>query len=267
MIDKRAIKILFNSFWDPKTGWKKSTPSQEDFNYAKDAGVMFDPINVNHDQITNMCVATVKETSKDDVVRAFLSSLSNRDLSIRSALGSYAVGMKLQSHGFTENSNSSFCSICGLNKEPGEINLNILSFERHKFGGVRHLKPTYIWFDLNCLNKEIENESLTNESSILINILNCLSSAKLKKLSDAEKSLKSIVKGNKNEREGIISILGYCGILNVPGFTPFFKDYTNFDERAHSSYAKSDWPFPADLWLPQYGLNSEAIDYWFNGYV
>ena len=61
-MDKRAKKILFNTYWS-KNGWKENTeqyPSSEDFIYAKEKGLMFDPFSISHDD----CVKKIVQLGK-----------------------------------------------------------------------------------------------------------------------------------------------------------------------------------------------------------
>ena len=63
-MDKRAKKILFNTYWS-KNGWKENTeqyPSSEDFIYAKEKGLMFDPFSISHDD----CVKKIVQLGKTD---------------------------------------------------------------------------------------------------------------------------------------------------------------------------------------------------------
>lgn len=52
-MDKKAKKILMNTFWS--SGWKQERGpfSGEDFEYAKSKGLMFDPITITHDEMIN----------------------------------------------------------------------------------------------------------------------------------------------------------------------------------------------------------------------
>lgn len=92
MTDKRALKILFDKYWSPVKGWQRNTVPEEDFEYAKTMGVMFDDISLNHDEIIQRAIAQCNSITKTQVVDAFLSSLSTRRLELRSALGSFACG-------------------------------------------------------------------------------------------------------------------------------------------------------------------------------
>ncbi len=57
MIEKKAKKILFNTYW--KNGWlsdKNRSLTSEDFEYAKSKGLMFDSFSINHDNCINVIV-------------------------------------------------------------------------------------------------------------------------------------------------------------------------------------------------------------------
>ncbi len=266
MIDKKALAILFSKYWAPSKGWVKNTVSPEDFQYAKAAGAMFDDIEIQHNELLQSCITQCNLITKTDVVAAFISSLSSRRLDLRSALSSYACGQNLPLHDFQGKSNTS-CTICGTYQKDSLVELNVLNFERHKFGGVRHIQPVYIWLDLTIfLGEQISQPSIA-ERDTLRKIIDELRNLNSGKLSDAEKCIAPFFKANKNEREGIISALGYLGVLHIPTYQPFYKTYTPEIDRCHSSYAKSDWPFPSDLWLPEFGLNDESIQYWFGEYI
>lgn len=86
-------------------------------------------------------------------------ALASRRLDLRSALGSYAIACQLPWHvfspagdidpcgGYTSVSPSD-CGICGSPARPGPADLNLYSFERFKWGGVRRDDVSYIAFDL-----------------------------------------------------------------------------------------------------------------------
>ncbi|MEN8251804.1 MAG: hypothetical protein ABFS32_22985 [Bacteroidota bacterium] len=271
MADKRALKILFDKYWSPSSGWIKAEVDPTDFQYAKHAGVMFDDIKIDHDSIVTKCIDAIKHIEKEAVVKAFVSSLSTHSLDLRSALGSYASGRLLNKHKFKSSeenySSPGSCVVCSQFKGPEKADLNVLNFERFKFGGVRHSQPIYIWFDITQLSEQEIPEPTEQDILILKSLLERVSDLQSGKLSDAPESIKGLLKSNKNERNGIIEILGYCGILNVPDYQELNKKYTPVYLRRHSSYSRSDWSFPADIWLPEYGVNSDNIKFWFSKYI
>ena len=87
-MDKKAKKILFNTYWSSK-GWKDYRTcytSPEDFEYAKQKGLMFDRITISHDECVKRVVNLANTITQEQVAKAFLCSLSTRRLDWRSAL-------------------------------------------------------------------------------------------------------------------------------------------------------------------------------------
>ena len=81
-MDKKAKKILFNTYWSSK-GWKDESErctSQEDFEYAKQKGLMFDRITISHDECVKKVVKLANSITQEQVAKAFLCSLSTRRL-------------------------------------------------------------------------------------------------------------------------------------------------------------------------------------------
>ena len=73
-VDRRALKVLFDTYWT-SAGWRdersRSTPPV-DFEYAKQAGVMFDPIRVSHDDIVKRAITAVRGVSVCSESRVFI---------------------------------------------------------------------------------------------------------------------------------------------------------------------------------------------------
>lgn len=268
MNEKKALKILFDKYWAPSSGWQRSELTASDFEFAKEAGVMFDDVVMGHDEVVSKAYDAIQKAKKEQVVNAFISSLSTRRLDHRSALGSYASGKNMPLHTF-DNARvecSKSCDVCAEYPRKDKIDLNVLNFERHKFGGVRHLFPVYIWLDLWLFDRVEELIPSEEDVKILANALDALKSIKGNKLSDAQKALQGIFKANKNEREHFVAVMGYCGILKIPNYRPFYVSYIPSRDREQSNYSKSDWPFPSDLWRPEFGLDDASLEFWFGGY-
>src|SRR5882672_6199661 len=100
MADKKALRILFKTFWSC-TGWRdKESISPADFEYAKSQGVMFDTVTLDHDELVERAVRTCAHVTRKQVAEAFLAGLTTRRLELRSALASYAVGRHMPLHRF-----------------------------------------------------------------------------------------------------------------------------------------------------------------------
>ncbi|NGZ74575.1 hypothetical protein [Saccharibacillus alkalitolerans] len=226
-MDKKAKKILNATFWSSK-GWKNAPAaySGEDFEYAKARGVMFDPLTVTHDEL----VARIRglhesgEVTKEKAAAAFLHSLSTRRVELRSALSSYALTADLPVHGYTEHlpqaaRRTSACPECdgaGLqsSRDYANFDLNVLNFERVKWGGVRHNWLPYCWMDLDLLAKSEIGEPAKEDVDILRAMLqavdDCEPHEHARKL---ETRWKDRLPSNRAERDTIMEIWAYAGIL------------------------------------------------------
>ena len=90
-MDKKAKRILFKTYWSSK-GWKdEHVTAPDDFLYAKEKGLMFEPLTISHDDCINQIIEIVNSISSEQVVKAFLSSLSTRRLDWRSGIASYYI--------------------------------------------------------------------------------------------------------------------------------------------------------------------------------
>lgn len=88
-MDKKAKSILFKTYWSAQ-GWKREADtSPEDVEYAKAKGLMFDEVSFDFAELRDELAALVASVSRDEVLKAFLSSLGAKRLDWRSAIGSY----------------------------------------------------------------------------------------------------------------------------------------------------------------------------------
>jgi len=262
-MDKKAKKILFSTFW--KNGWIDSRHralSDADFEYAKSAGLMFDPVPMSHDECINAIVSLVSDISKEQVVSSFLSSLSSRRLDWRSPLASYAIAKTIPEHKYTPvisgtsytngkpTSHSYACGKCNGSNNYDGAHINVLNFERIKWGGVRHGEIFYTYFDLSQLIHADIPEPTDEDLDIFKKILNIIDSSEPTDYPGAlEKKLATVVKSNESERQMLIEILASVGVLR-PG---------SYDRPARG---KSDWVF-AQYWRGEDKYCRKTVDEYF----
>lgn len=94
--------------------------------------------------------------------------------------------------------------------------LNVLNFERIKWGGVRHGELIYTLFDLEEFIKEQISEPTETDIEILKNILSMVSSCNPGDYSSVLRDkLKNVpnLKSSKDERSAIIEILACIEVL------------------------------------------------------
>ena len=135
--DVKALRILIDTYWSPQ-GWKPDgTIEASDFAYARQAGYMFDPVTVTHDDIVARLLTIRRRVTLEQVADAFLASLSTRRLELRSALGSFSFGAHFPDHRLVEHARGRMpsgrlqCRLCGRygHSAAEQNDLNFLSFE------------------------------------------------------------------------------------------------------------------------------------------
>jgi hypothetical protein len=265
MVDNKALKILFKRYWSTG-GWTDTRLSKEEFDYAKAGGVMFDPIELSHDDIVKRVNSLVNTLNLKEIAEQFVASLTSRRLDLRSALGSYIVGKHLINHEFTGDEN--YCVYCGTyHKDRAIEDLNVLNFERFKWGGVRHLDPLYIAFDLEQYRKTDKLVPTPEDYEILNRILLNINEFPAEgKIRDLEKAISKVLKSNKEEREVLLQILGFCSILSTSEYPGFINEFIPFVEREVPDHYKNDWSYPVCWWKGKNGLNKNAVKVVFPEY-
>lgn len=267
-LDKKAAKILLGTFWG-SGGWKTiSAPfSGDDFEYAKSRGVMFDPLTITHDEI----VARLHEIHQDNSIKrrvgsAFLHSLSTKKVYLRSALSSWALTSQLPLHTYEErralHANTSSCGDCNFlrlqsDKTYTDVDLNVLNFERVKWGGVRHNNLLYCLMDLDLLpaSKEAIYEVTDADIAILVSMLEAAQTCEPHESARGlEKRWKGLFPSSKQERDAILEIWGASGLL-VPQDTP---------RKSRGGY--SDFHFAA-TWQGDDGYSADAAISIFGSYL
>ncbi|MEN5146383.1 hypothetical protein [Brevundimonas diminuta] len=263
-LDKRASSILLNTYWSP-SGWRRDPAvAPDDFTYARSQGLMFDPVRLSHEQAIHTSLKAASTLSQAEVADAFVASLGSRRLDLRSGLGSYAVVRHLREHRMSAQ-NSPSCAYCGeYDHDKTDLDLNILSFERIKWGGIRHTQPTYIAFDLDTLRKTSRPSPEPRDFAILKSIIEVAASmTAAARLSDLDKALAKVLPSNSAERRILIGILGYAGILIDPSRPDFRRQFVPCDKREQTPWHKNDWPYPVQWWVGSHGVQKAAVADWF----
>lgn len=267
-MDKKAAKILLSTFWGGG-GWKTtSLPfSGDEFEYAKSKGVMFDPLTITHDEIVQRLYDMHQEDSfKERVISAFLHSLSTKKAYLRSALSSWALTSNMPLHTYAErpalHPNTSSCGDCNFlrlqsDKEYSNVDLNVLNFERIKWGGVRHGWLIYCLMDLELLlqDNDANYEVTPEDQAILVNLLEAAQTEDPKDSARSlEKKWKDLFPSSKQERDALLEIWAAAGIL-APG-----------DKPRKRKGGSSDFVFAA-TWQGDDGYHTEAVKHYFGSYL
>jgi hypothetical protein len=264
-VDRRALKVLFDTYWTP-AGWRdersrSTTPA--DFAYAKRAGVMFDPLRLSHAEIVTRAIAAVRRVERRAVADAFIVSLSSHRLDLRSALGSFAVLQHFPRH--TAPHQGEACPVCGeYNRAAEQEDINVLNFERFKWGGVRHDQPLYASMDLQLFERLPRIAPATAEVTIFKDVVKAIEAAPSKTSSASlEKHLAKVFKSSKPERDVVVGTLGLCGILATAEHPGYMHRFVPWSERELPGRRFVDMAYPVCWWQRSNGINQEALAYWF----
>lgn len=274
-MDKKAKNILFKTYWSG-SGWKDDRYTDpKDFEYAKEKGLMFDKLTISHDECISRIMEIASAITQEQVARSFLSSLSTRRLDWRSGIGSFYIAKLFTLHSYTpaasgyscENSEnlpvSHTCRICrdlkyGVIGQEYYINedLNVLNFERIKWGGVRHGDLLYTLFDLEQFSKEQVPEPTGADIEILKGILDAAASCHP---GDHPGSLRDRLrdipefKSNRGERSVILELLTCIEVLK-----PMSYD--------RQTPGKHDFIY-VTFWRGEDGYNEENVRKYFGRYL
>ncbi|MDR2638867.1 MAG: hypothetical protein LBC09_03400 [Helicobacteraceae bacterium] len=274
-MDKKAKAILLKTHWQ-NGGWidrQNRSLNQEEFEYAKAKGVMFDNITIGHDRLLNEILEIAQNISIEKVAKAFLCAFTNKRLDWRSAIASHFIASKLKKHsyqkavsghGYSDGkivSTSYICGICrdtkygvsGYEKYIDE-DLNELNFERVKWGGVRHGQLIYTWLDLKLFAKEETTEPNREDIGIFKNVLKTVETSQINDYAGAlEKRLSECMPSNKNERKMLIEIMACFGLLNPRSYD-------------RPTRGKHDWLY-AEYWRGEDQYDRVVAEKYFGNYL
>lgn len=264
--DDAGRRVLFETFWS-STGWKKNPiASPEAFQVAKQAGYMFEPTRLRHDEIVERLIAVRERITAREVGDAFADSLVTGRLDLRSALGSFGAALNLPRHKLGRRAafgpGQNWCGLCHAYESAQIEDLNVLNFERFKWGGVRHADPLYALLDLTRFEASELEEAASEGHFRLSRLLEIAGDAPPDaRPNDLVKRIKPLIPGNDYERRAIIGCLAYAGVLQPRDHEGFFDGYPT--RRPQVSDGKNDWPYPAQWWRGRDGVNTAAVKVYF----
>jgi hypothetical protein len=266
-MDDRAVKTLFDTYWSPR-GWKPDAvrkTSPDDFAYAKSKRVMFDPAQLDHAQAIDQVMRAIRRLDRRKVVDSFLASLSTRRLDWRSALGSFAVFQHVPSH--SPRIDGHRCVVCGLYLNEQQVDFNVLNFERLKWGGVRHDHLVYAAMDLGLFLENPLPSPTADDIRLLRDLLAAIDEAPASVSSASLQShFPKSFKSNKAERDTVVAILGYCGILGTPMHPGYSDAFVPSDRRSLPDRRFVDMKYPACCWRREDGVDQRFLLEYF-GYI
>jgi hypothetical protein len=259
-VSPAALKPLLHAFWSPQ-GWKRppELPSGPAMQQAVDNGVLFEnPRSLNHDGWVQAARSAAAAVSLEEISEAFVASLSTGRLDLRSALGSYVVARHLPEHPFVIG-NSNFCATCGLYPDSTQ-DLNVLNFERHKWGGVRRDSVVYVAFDLEQFRRAPRLPADATSTTLGRQLLDALRSAPPNETATTAEKLIRTLKGNAAERHCVLDILGVCGVLESQDHRGHRLAFVPVEERDIPAQHYVERTYPASWWRGADGVNEKAVE-------
>lgn len=270
-IDKKALEILKKCYsYNPKTHSVKGA-TKDEIEYAKSKGLMFDELEINHEQAIHWLLNEVSKIEKEKVTDLFLASLSTKNLAWRSGLGSYALAYRMPLHDFerAKRYSSGICKICGYHELLDIHELSLMNFTRlidschiiseyivmicfylQQFNKLEYIKPKILDFEIfNMILEKIQN--FEKEGTI----------GKLEK----EISKIKVFKSNKYQRVSLLEALGFCSILETEKYKGFYPNFIPWNKR-NEGHIRNDWQYPVQFWKGKDGINKKALDFWFGNY-
>jgi hypothetical protein len=260
-VDEKALFILKK--YDVL---REGCTSKEDFEYAKQFGLMFDNISQTHDECIKLLFKEYNNISKKKAVNCFLASLSSSQYEYRGILPVYAILQTFPLHvykGFEENPD--ICQVCGSLQKEKELDLNFINQCLYMVGGViskNIYEFTFYLKQANYLNDVYPQEEDYNIFNEIIKIVKSASNDE--KPNDISKKIAKIkhFKSTGEQRKVFLETLGYCSILETPEHKGFLSKFTSL-EHAPRKTKSSDWSYPVDWWTGKFGINEDAYNFWF----
>ncbi|TVU64859.1 hypothetical protein FQP90_07350 [Paenarthrobacter nitroguajacolicus] len=252
--------MLMKAYWSP-TGWHQTPalPDEATFEKMKSAGIMFANDRLrSHDHWVARARAAAQRLTLSEVRDGFLASLTSRRLDLRSALSSYIIARSLPDHHYEVTAAQSRCLVCDAAAQ-SSADLNILNFERFKWGGVRKLDIGYIAFDLEQFERapklKPSEADQTLGREIFAFIQSCPPSTTPTQLAQALKMLP----GNKDERISFIDTLGIVEILKAPEHPGFLTRFVPSGERNLPNRHYVEDGYPVCWWTAANGVSTMAL--------
>jgi hypothetical protein len=215
-----------------------------------------------HDQVVAQAVEATKKTDRRSVIRAFVGSLSSRNLPARSAFGSLMVLQKFKAHRFTPSVefDESHCGYCGLEEEMEPETLERI--EAYPFQ-VQHPDVQYAAFDLQTFPKRKTDQPTDDDRERLLQLLTAIRELPAKaQLTELNQSIAKAIKSNKHERMILLETFGYAGILCPATKLSYRSRFVTFDEANSDQpkeFYKREWDYPVRFWTGTHGIDEKVV--------
>ncbi|WP_437601291.1 hypothetical protein WMF28_06895 [Sorangium sp. So ce590] len=274
-VDSRALKSLLK--FDPFSSGRYEAESSgglsdDEYKHAVQSGLLFSPnlITCDHGSAVKRLLLAKKQCrDRKFYTDLFIAGLASGRLDYRAGLPAYAIALNFPDHKFEPLNGGAYCRVCGLQKEGNSLARTDRNFDRFAAGGVIGSSPLDIAFYLECHHLLFpvrpDDKSLKVTKAILDILRETPPEETAKK--QVVKSVRKIpdFKASVEQVQLVLETLGYCSVLGTPEHKGYLHEFVNLGYAPRSS-PRTDWRYPVDLWRGEFGLDNDAVDYWFSSY-
>ncbi|UZJ59250.1 hypothetical protein OKW98_22265 [Pseudomonas sp. KU26590] len=231
----------------------------------KEYEMIFPVVEMEHDDLIEKLHIEMAKAEKSKVVQEFLSGLENNEPQKRAALSAYAIMQKFPDHKFESHAGIQ-CDICsGFKKR--KVDFTLVNAMRYLGGSTNNGAPEQLYFFLAESNREREFSVPSGKKmKAVLSVLSSASAGDTPVI--LEKKIRGIneLKFSQDESRGLLDLLGHLGVLETPEHKGFLNEYKNIGLVPKKSRS-TDWSYPVDFWLGEYGINENAVNFWFGDYL
>ncbi|WP_439868540.1 hypothetical protein [Pseudomonas syringae] len=231
----------------------------------QDSNIVFPAKTMSHDDLISELQNEMAAARKKDIVESFIVGLENGETQKRAALSAYAIMLNFPKHKFTSNEGIR-CDICNTLKQQ-KVDFTFCNIVRYMCGTTISGLPEQMYFFLRESNNERPFQ--VNSVSALASVLGTIRSSNADDTPVIlEKRIRSSlnIKMSKEESRGLLDLLGHIGVLESPEHKGFIESFKNLGHVPRKSRS-TDWSYPVDFWKGEYGVNEEAVEFWFGDYL
>lgn len=256
---KKAIKDFYLN------GSLESMSDPKSVGVLQENNMVFPSEEIGHDELIEKLIHEAKLARKSEVVESFLAGLEHGEPQKRAVLSAYAISLNFPKHKFKSSENIQ-CSICGCFYKKIR-NFTFCNLVRYTVGSSSAGSPEELYFFLREHNKSVPS----SPRSIIVfkSILDLLRGSVPEDTPlTLERKIRDLpgIDMTKELSRGLVDLFGQIGVLETPDHKGFIYSYT-YIGRAPKKSRSTDWSYPVDFWNGSYGVNEEAVDFWFGKYL
>jgi hypothetical protein len=154
------------------------------------------------------------------------------------------------------------CAVCGQRQsaDARPEDLNVLSFERFKWGGVRTDDIRYVAFDLEQFTRAPRIKPTSADIGLGQHLIDQLRQLPVGTTAAQAVTHLTMIKGNKAERNIVLGILGVCGVMQSTSHSGYVQSFVPYRNRQLPPRRFVDQKYPACWWTAADGVNSDALE-------